>query len=491
MAMETRLDLRLSQKLVMTPQLQMAIKLLQLSRLELSQAINQELMENPVLEEVADEGEDGSLIGDAMAEGAAEPVVEAKAVNEESQPLDPEQSDTIKWDEYAYEVGNDGRDMGYSAGSAGRDEDEQPSYERTLSPAPTLADHLEWQLRLSSHSPEEKAIGRVIIGNLDDDGYLRVPLEEIAEMTGVTSERVEEVLGVIQQMDPPGVAARNLVECLLIQIRLLELEGTPVETIVRTQMANLERKRYQSIARELKLSLEKVLSFAHIIEGLEPKPGRPFIRNDVYYIVPDVYIAKIGDDFAIFLNEDGIPRLRTSSYYKDLVKEQGGSDPSVKNYLDDRYKSAQWLMKSIEQRNKTIFKVAESILKLQREFFDKGLNYLKPMVLRDVAEDVGMHESTISRVTTNKYVHTPQGLLEFKFFFSSGLQSTGEGGVSSISVKEMLKKIISEEDSKKPYNDQELVKILKSKGIDIARRTVVKYRSELSIPPSNLRKREC
>ncbi|MDH4101305.1 MAG: RNA polymerase factor sigma-54, partial [Nitrospirota bacterium] len=369
--------------------------------------------------------------------------------------------------------------------------DEQPSYERTLTQAPSLADHLEWQLRLSTCSDREKVIGRAIIGNIDDDGYIRVPLAELASaMTGVAVAEIEASLAFIQQFDPPGVGARDLMECLLLQIRQLGLDGTPVEAIVRRHMPNLERKRYQIIAKDLKISVEKVIHAVKIIEGLEPKPGRPFFRDDVYYIIPDVYIAKIGEEYAIFLNEDGIPRLRTSNYYRDLVKEGNGGDPATKEYLDDRFRSAQWLIKSIEQRNKTIYRVAESILKLQRDFFDRGINYLKPMVLRDVAEDVGMHESTISRVTTNKYMHTPQGLFELKFFFSSGLQSSGEGNVSSVSVKEMLRKIVAEEDTRKPYNDQDIVKVLKSKGVDIARRTVVKYRSELNIPPSNMRKRE-
>lgn len=482
MAMDTRLDLRLTQKLVMTPQLQMAIKLLQLSRLELDQAINQELMENPVLEESPDI-DDGEL----AAEVAVEEAIAKETAEQEANPVDPGSSETIRWDEYFSAISNDGRDMGYAAG---RDDDEQPSYERTLSQTQLLADHLQWQLRLTTYPDKEKALGLVIIGNIDDDGYLRVPLEELAEMTGVAVPEVEKVLGLIQQLDPPGVGARNLSECLLIQIRQLGLDGTPVETIVRRHMPNLERKRYQVIAKDLKISFDKVLQAIKIIEGLEPKPGRPFYKDDVYYIIPDVYIAKVGDEYAIFLNEDGMPRLRTNNYYRDMIKENGGGDTATKEYLDERFRSAQWLIKSIEQRSKTIYKVAESILRLQRDFFGRGINYLKPMVLRDVAEDVGMHESTISRVTTNKYMHTPQGLLEFKFFFSSGLQSSEEGGISSISVKEILRKIISEEDSKKPYNDQELVKILKSKGVDIARRTVVKYRSELSIPPSNLRKRE-
>lgn len=482
MAIDARLDLRMTQKLVMTPQLQMAIKLLQLSRLELEQAINQELMENPVLEEVP-EAEEGGVTAEIAAEEATAKEVEAQ----ESNPVDPESSETIRWDEYFSGISGDGRDMGYGAG---RDDDEQPSYERTLTQAPSLADHLEWQLRLSTHSDKEKAIGRVIIGNIDDDGYLRVPLEEVAEMTSLPLAEIEGCLALIQQFDPPGVGARNLAECLLLQIRQLGLEGTLVESIVRSHMPNLERKRYQVIAKDLKTSLDKVIQAVKIVEGLEPKPGRPFFKDDVYYIIPDVYIAKVGEEYAIFLNEEGVPRLRTSNYYRDLVKEGNGGDPATKDYLDDRFRSAQWLIKSIEQRNKTIYKVAESILKLQRDFFDRGINYLKPMVLRDVAEDVGMHESTISRVTTSKYMHTPQGLFEFKFFFSSGLQSSAEGGVSSVSVKEMLRKIVAEEDARKPYNDQDLVKILKSKGVDIARRTVVKYRSELNIPSSNMRKRE-
>jgi RNA polymerase sigma-54 factor len=470
MAIEMRLDLKLAQKLVMTPQLQQAIKLLQLSRLEMSQVVYQEMLENPVLEDAnleADSDEPDVKTDDERVE-----VEEERAVD----------LFDLKWESYL-----DGED--YSGDVAYfPEEDERPSYEQTLSSKVSLSEHLAWQLRLVTTTDLENKLGQIIIGNIDEDGYLRdVTLEEIAAAAQASPEQAETALRLVQDLDPPGVAARDLRECLLIQARQLGLTGTIVEEIIRAHMEDLEKKRYSLIAKALKVTIRDVQLAANAIEALEPKPGRPFTSAQVQYIVPDVYVVKKDGSYVILLNDEGMPRLRVSPFYRNLMMQ--GGDEATKDYIDMKLRSAQWLIKSIEQRNKTIYRVAESIVVRQKEFLDKGIDYIKPMILKDVAEDIGMHESTISRVTTSKYIHTPQGMYELKYFFSGSIASINGDDLSSITVRNLIHKTISEEDPKNPLNDRQIVNILKSKNIDIARRTVAKYRGELKVPPASARKK--
>ncbi len=490
--MEARLELKLSQKLIMTPQLQQAIKLLQLSRLELAQSISQELIENPVLEELPQEAPDETP--DADAESASE---SNAAVAEETVPEsnEPERGETTElksdlelgpqWDEYLNELG-DGRDYGY----AEADEKELPSYDQTLTRLPSLSDHLLWQLRLSTSDPNVVKGGEWIIGNIDDDGYLRATLEELSSQSGILSKDMERAIGLVQSFDPAGVGARNLQECLLIQVKQLDLEGTLVEKIIQSHLPDLEKRKYQNIAKALNVTPQDVMEASQIIiHDLEPKPGRPFLTADTNYIVPDVYVIKVEDRYVVQLNDEGLPRVRINPYYRKLLSRKENVDKVTKEYIEERLRSAQWLIKGMEQRSKTIYRVAESIVKFQRDFLDQGISHLKPMVLKDVAEDIGMHESTISRVTTNKYMHSPQGIFPMKFFFTTGF-SIGTGTeVSSLTVKDVIQKMVKDEDPSKPLKDQQIVEALKAKGIDIARRTVAKYREELRIPPTSVRRR--
>ena len=499
--MKLRLDLRLSQKLIMTPQLQQAIKLLQLSRLELQQTLTQHLMENPLLEELQADAEDiDSAAGEERdlekkeAEGSDGAAEESKSEGAEN----PEELSVNGWEDY-FDSDRRVGDTEYPSAS----HDEFPSYDQTVVKAQSLEDHLLWQLALSGLSETEKAVGRMIVGNLDDDGYFRTPLEDIASEVGLPVEQVEAVLKHIQSFDPAGVAARDLQECLLIQLgyldrnigivdgRRVRLKGSLVESIVMHHLKDLEKKHYGRIAKALDATVEEVFAATNVIEGLEPKPGRPYFTADNYVIVPDVFVVKNEDDWVVLLNDDGMPKLRINAYYKQLVGGGEHSSDATKAYLEEKLMGAQWNIRSIEQRNKTIIKVVGSIIKFQEAFFEKGVQYLKPLVLKQVADDIGLHESTISRVTANKYIYCPQGTLELKYFFNTGIQRAdhSEQELSSVTVREMIRKMVADEDAQHPLKDQEIAARLQKKNILMARRTVAKYRSELHIPSASQRKR--
>jgi len=469
MALEIKQNLRQIQQLVMTPQLQQAIKLLQLNRLELVELVSTELQENPVLDEAPESEEEPAR----TKEGAT---LETEA----PEPKRPQGPD-IDWDSYLDTYST----IGYKPTDF---DEERPSLESTLVKKASLADHLLWQLTLSSVPRDDRHIGELIIGNLNEDGYLEETLEHIAELAETDVARVERVLHRVQELDPVGVAARDLSECLLLQLRPLSLEGSVVEEIVKHHLHRLERRDFRGIAKHLGVSVEKVVDAARVIADLEPKPGRPFSQDEPFYITPDIYVYKIGDDYVIVLNEDGMPKLRISAFYREVLHGGAGASKVTREYIQEKLRSAVWLIKSIHQRQRTIYKVVNSIVKFQRDFFDKGINYLKPLNLRDVAEDIGMHESTISRVTTNKYVHTPQGIYELKFFFNSGISLTGGEHVASEAVKDKIRRVILSENSRRPLSDQKIVEILKRNNIEIARRTVTKYREILGILSSTKRK---
>lgn len=476
MAMETRLSLRQSQRVVMTPLLQQAIQLLQLSTLELQEVVQKELLENPLLEETPDTPE--------PAEGAAAPETAAATATEplplESTVRDERQTDDLPFDITAV-MFDDHQERSLVAQE---DRDDLP-FENIVRSVSSLNDHLDEQLRFSTEDPMVRRVGSEIIGNLDEDGYLRAELEEIAARCGVTVPDVEKVLAVVQGFDPPGVAARSVQECLLIQLRA-DPNPDPVSVeIIEEHFEDLTRRRYPDIARALKLPLDRIMESIEEIMGLEPKPGRRFGGNDSRYIVPDVVVHKIGSDYTVVLNEEGIPRLRVNSLYRSLLRSSGDE---ARQYVEQKLRSAVWLIKSVDQRQRTLRKVTQSIVKFQRDFLDRGLAHLRPLSLRDVGEDIGMHESTISRVTTNKYVETPQGLFELKFFFHSGIASGDGEMVSSVSVKKMIQDRLANEDPSKPLSDQEIAQFLKGRGLTIARRTVAKYREELGILPSHQRR---
>lgn len=480
MAMEMRQQLKMSQQLVMTPQLQQAIKLLQLTRIELQDVVRQELEENPVLEEVLDPDE--AREGDLQLESAeAEDRGDGQTSEERFEEVATGEETLRDWDSYL-----DG--YNYSSGEQYSDDDERPSFENLLTRKGTLADHLLWQVHMGHFSEQEVLVAEEIIGNLDDDGYFRLSSDDIAMVCGVEPELVELVLTRIQGLDPSGVAARSLQECLLVQARSLGMGGSLVEAILQHHLKDLEVRNYRQIARALRVDLEQVLTAARVIAGFDPRPGQVCGSEETHYISPDIFVHKVGDDYVVMLNEEGLPSLRLAPHYIE-AKAGGGLDAKADEYVSDKMRAAQWLIKSIQQRQRTIFRVAKSIVKFQREFLERGVEGLRPLVLRDVAEDIGMHESTISRVTTNKYMQTPQGLFELKYFFNSGLSTSDGDAVSSESVKSRIKEIIDKEDARKPLSDQKIAEMLSDETVNIARRTVTKYREMLKIGSSSERRR--
>ena len=484
MALEHKLELRLSQKLVLTPQLQMAIKLLQMPQLELSQTLTQELVENPFLEEVVEDTKEELTREEVESMEVQEETDDAESPLERV--MSAENLSRFTVDEYFEERSSDGRDLGYFTPGT----DAPPSFEQFVNQSPDIYDHLLWQLRLSEVAEEIRQVGEVVIGNIDENGYLSATDEEIAKSFNTDVVMVGKAVELVQSFDPPGIGARDLKECLLLQLRLLGLTGSLAEKIILSNMEELRKKNYHPIARQHSAPLNDVLAAVKVIEGLEPKPARNFSGAGTNYVVPDVFIVKNDEGYQIILNDERLPRLRINSYYKKLLLQKNSFSKEERLFLDEKLRSATWLLKSLDQRNRTIYRVTESIINFQRDFFDGNVQNLKPLNLRNVALDLGLHESTISRVTSNKYMSCGHGVFCFKFFFSSALQSQGNTeGVSSTSVKDLIKKIVSEENTKKPLSDQIIVGMLKNNDVTIARRTVAKYREELKIPSQNQRRR--
>jgi len=472
-ALEQKLQLKIQQQLVMTPQLQQAIKLLQLNHLELSDLVSQEMVENPVLEE--------------EAENRSDPLTELQQADQKTTPEDPngegnrEQTD-IDWERYL-----DGYSSTPSTGPGIRRTNEDlPGYEQTLTRGTTLSEHLTWQLQMAPVSEDVRRAAGAVVGNLDGDGYLKTVLEEVAQAEDIDVTLVEAGLAAVQALDPLGVGARSLSECLLLQARVSYPDDRVLLAILEAHMQLVEKKDFRAVARAIKVSHQRVIDAMKKIALLEPKPGRPFSSEEPRYITPDIYVLKSGDEYLVQLNEDGVPKLRVSDYYRRVLS---GADKSEKEYIQEKLRSAQWLIRSIFQRQRTIFKVTESIVKQQKGFFEEGIGQLKPMILRDVAEDIEMHESTVSRVTTNKYVHTPHGIFPLKFFFNSGIQREDGADVASEMVKQRIKKMVGGEDPRKPLSDAAIVKLLLEENIKIARRTVAKYRDMLGIGSSSQRRR--
>ena len=490
MALETKLFQKMTQQLVMTPQLRQAIKILQVSRTELETLIEDELTENPVLDDTAAEGERLTV---ELPTEAPEPRVDG-VVGDAELPAAPTTAEEktasdlgdIDWKDYFESYGSEYNGATVSEIDSG-DDDRRPTVENVLTRTQTLTDHLDWQLRLASDlTPEEARIGELIVGNVDRDGYLETTVEEIANLADISPEEVESVLLKLQEFDPPGVCARDLRECLLIQLRQLGQEHALTSIIIRGHLTTLESRRFEKLARDLNVPVEAVVVASRAIASLEPKPGRNFGEGEARYVTPDVVITKVGEEYVISLNDDGLPRLRMSPTYMRMLANDGSAE--AKGYIQDKMRAATWLIKSIHQRQRTIYLVTQSIVKFQQDFFEKGISGLKPLVLKDVANDIGMHESTVSRATSNKYVHTPQGTYELKFFFTSSLQSSRGEDVSSESVKQRIREIVAAEDSKKPYSDQHIAQMLLKENVDIARRTVAKYREMMGILPSSKRK---
>ncbi|HEY8536172.1 MAG TPA: RNA polymerase factor sigma-54, partial [Vicinamibacterales bacterium] len=464
-----KLHTKLVQKLILTPSLQQAIKLLPMSTLELHDLLTQEMVENPMLEEVP--------VEETQAEQSPDEKAEEKPDNRD---------DT--WDDadYQYFFG-EYLDDGYRPRMP-QEARELPPIENTLSTTSSLSDHLLWQLSLQTDDPLMREIGEAIIGNLNDDGYLVASLDELAAMGPWPVDQVERALAMVQTFDPVGVAARDLQECMVLQLRVLGLAGSPAEKIVTEHLRALQNHQIPEIARKLGLTIEELKPHLEVIRHLDPKPGLRFNPAPSQYVTPDVFVEKIDDEYVVFLNEDGLPQMRISPTYRRLLDKDAEHSEETRAYVRDKFNAARWLIKSVQQRQNTIYKVARSIVNFQRDFLDRGIEYLRPLVLRDVANDIGMHESTVSRVVTNKYMHTPQGVFEMKFFFHSGISSSYGESVSSVTIKQRIRKIIESEDPRKPLSDSKIVSILQREGLVLARRTIAKYREELKIPTSNQRK---
>ena len=478
MALELRQQLKLTQQLVMTPQLQQAIGLLQLSRLELLEKVQQELLENPFLEEADGDGEMESTLDSALEL--------RDDVGSDDNNYDLEVAKNGDLEDYLGDLSSTPRQS--QIREVELPDDDGLSFESRYAAKPSLASHLLWQLRLSKLSEEQKSIGECIVGNLNSMGYLEASDEEVAEMTGTSVEEVRAVARQIQRFDPVGVACRTPQECLLTQIEFLGYDRDPVLVeMVRDHLEDLESRRYKPLLRKFRLTLEDLEEYLNLISTLNPMPGASFGGDDPFYVSPDVFVYKYEGDFVIILNDDDLPQLHVSSAYEFCL--DGASDKD-KEYLNEKKRAAEWLIKSLHQRQGTLYKVMESIVGFQREFFEEGVSRLKPLILKDVADDIGMHESTVSRITTNKFVATPHGTFELKFFFNSALGLDDGSLVGSESVKALIKKMISEEDPKNPLSDERLGEILKEQlKVNIARRTVAKYRMAMDIESSSKRRK--
>jgi RNA polymerase sigma-54 factor len=492
MALEIKQNLKLSQSLVITPQLQQAIKLLQLSRVELQDLVQQELLENPVLEENSEDksasDEKNSEPNSETSDGDKQELLKLEETPQEEvgdKNGELQEPSDFDWENYL---------QNYNAPETGAPNireygDDSPTYENTIPTAQNIQDHLLWQLHMTSLPSQEAKIAEDIIADIDDAGYFRGDLEEIIKHHQSDSDCVLRVLSRIQEFDPLGVGARNLKECLKLQSKTFIDNEDLLCQLIESHLPELERHNYGEIAKRMGLSLEKVEELTHIIQMMEPKPGRPFGKENAQYIVPDVYVHKIGEEYIVVLNDDGMPRLQVSRFYRNTLSVQGAGEPT-KKYIQEKLRSAVWLIRSIHQRQRTLYRVTKSIVKFQGEFLDHGVSQLRPLVLKDVADDIGMHESTISRVTTNKYVQTPRGLFELKFFFNAAVPSSDQSGITSAAIKEVIRKLIGGEDSRKPLSDQDIAnRLQKELEARIARRTVAKYREMMGILPSSRRRR--
>lgn len=478
--LELRQQLKLAQKLVMTPQLRQAIKLLQLNRLELTNALRAELEQNPLLEETPE-------MEMSQADGAheAEPGAPAKEADFTDR-VQLEKGTTlaeINWADYANSFDSD---FSFAHETPPAD---APSQFDFISSTPGLHAHLRWQLMHLGLDAECMDVAEFIIGNLDGHGFLQVDLPEIMAGTGCDEELAEWVLESVQKLDPPGIGARNVQESLLLQLDRLGLEDSLAGRILRDHLPTLETRNYTKLARETETTPAKVAEAVAVITGLTPYPGNEYSNEAINYVVPDVYVFKVDEEFIIQLNEDGLPHLRLSPEYHAMLKERKSLPAESLSYLREKKRDAEWFIKSIQQRQRTIYKVMESLLKFQHDFFEQGPSGLRPLILRDVAEDIEMHESTVSRVTTNKYVHTPQGIFELKYFFSTAILSDSGESVAAASIKDRIRQLIGAENPAKPLSDSAISDLLVKEDMNVARRTVAKYREQLKILPIKLRRK--
>jgi RNA polymerase sigma-54 factor len=502
MALEQKLNLRLSQRLVMTPSLQQAIKLLQMSRLELQEVLNQEMVENPILEEQEEaaeqdaaereageldrsETETGEASGEETTRSSEAEAGEMPAPAETPEPdREKDSFEEIDFNTYFEEY----LDASYNPRQY-EPPPEEYSLDNVLTRPEGLPEHLQWQLSMSDAAPGVREAASYLIGNVDEDGYLRLSRDEILAAPFEDREAVEAALSLVRSFDPSGVCAFDLPDCLMLQLKALGIENALIAKIITEHWPEFLNRQFAQLSRSLGVGISEIQAAVEIIKNLEPKPGRKYSAERTIYVEPDVFVRKIGDEYVIQLSEDGLPKLRISAAYRRLLRGGNGAiGAEAAAYLKDKMRSAVWLIKSLDQRQRTIYKVTDSIIRHQRAFLDEGIEHLRPLVLRDVANDIGMHESTVSRVVSNKYMHTPRGLFPMKYFFHSGIDSTTGDDVSSLSIKNKIGRIVQEEDSRRPYSDARIMQKLRAEGIQIARRTVAKYREELRIPSSSQRK---
>lgn len=480
MSLELKQSLKLSQQLVITQAIQQAIRLLQLNHLEMVAEIQQEMVENPTLEEIPGTSPDDSHAGEPLSSEALGHTESSRG--DEEGPADG--GDKIDWERFMEGYSSDAPRISGASGGY----DELPPIEANLVGATSLGEHLEWQLQMVSCTDQELRAALAIINNLDHRGYLQVTLESISEELGVDPDMVEGALEIVLALDPPGCGARDLAECLRVQAQISFPEDPYLPQIIDRHLENIEKRNYALIARDLGIDVEDAVEYHRMIQKMEPIPGRQFVDTSNQYITPDLAVFKLGDEWHIVQNEDGLPKLRISPYYNRLLRDRTGSKAD-REYIKGKLQSAAFLIQSIHRRQRTIYRVMKSILDKQRDFFEHGVDHLRPMVLRDVADDIGVHESTVSRATTNKYVQSPQGIFELKYFFNAAISKVGGGDVASEAVKNRIRQLISKEDPRNPLSDQELVVMLKREGLKVARRTVAKYRDEQGILPSSKRKR--
>ena len=487
MAIKVSQNLRQSQNLVMTPQLQQAIKMLTLTHLEMANVITEEMKENPMLEELDLNASSQSQETDLKEEHLEMQNKEATAENFEKEGV--VEKDDFDWQSYI-EVYNSTSSSPPSVSTP--DFDEMPNYENLVSRGQTLAEHLEWQWRMEDLSQEEYELGMNLIHNINDDGYLSVSFEEILAHTKLERDEAIKIWNLIKRLDPVGCACESLSDCLLTQARFAEERSPLLEKIICYHLPDLQSHHYSKIAKALGVSREQVLESAKLLKQFHPKPGRLVGSNDTHYIVPDIYVTQAGGEFVVKVNDEGVPRLKISPLYKKLLTQSGSSEDNHKtsDYVKEKLSSALWLIKSIQNRQKTIYRVAQAIVAYQQEFFKKGVVALKPMILKDIAQELGMHESTVSRVTNNKYMHTPIGLFELKYFFNASLGGKNGGlDIAGEVIKVKIKEMIASENPKKPLSDQKIANLLSRDDVKIARRTVAKYRESLGILSSSKRRR--
>ncbi|MEN8231720.1 MAG: RNA polymerase factor sigma-54 [Thermodesulfobacteriota bacterium] len=484
MALALKQQLKLTQQLLMTPQLQQAIKLLQLSRLELADSIRQEIEQNPLLEEINPGDTDYEISPDSLSATEEKSNIPEPEKTGEVNMEDVSSMREINWEEdYAnyYDAG-----FSFSKETPDRTRLSQIDF---LTKETNLQSHLQWQLSHSELASELEAAGLFVIGNLNHNGFLDVTVEDITREIDCDEETARRAIVIIQDMDPAGVAATDVQESLLLQLKRLDLEDTLAAEIIKDHLHSLELKNYKTIAKAVKRPIKEILAAIKVITGLNPYPGEQYSERDVHYIIPDVFVHKVGDEYLIVLNDEGLPRLKVSSAYEEIVGSDSGASVETKTYVKEKLRDALWLIKSMQQRQRTIYKVVDSLLKFQKNFFERGVEHLKPLVLRDVAEDIEMHESTVSRVTTNKYMHTPQGIFELKYFFSTALPQKDGDSLSAESIRQRIKAMIKNENPDKPLTDNAISNILSGENIKVARRTVAKYREQLGILPVKHRRK--